>query len=262
MHTNIHNDIFTTIARAIVTTPENFAIHSRITKLLKHKQNIITQEHGIDWGIAEALAFGSLLVEGHNIRLSGQDVGRGTFSHRHSIIYDQTTKKTYIPLNNICPEQKQIDIIDSPLSEAAVLGFEFGYSTIDPNTLVLWEAQFGDFANGAQVIIDQFISSSEAKWEQLAGLVMLLPHGYEGQGPEHSSARLERFLQLCASNNMIVANCSTPANYFHILRRQIHAKFRKPLIIMTPKSLLRHKLAISNKSDFVDQKYFQPMLIT
>ena len=208
---------------------------------------------GIDWAMGEALSFGSLLKEGYGVRLSGQDCGRGTFSHRHSVLVDQDTEQRYVPLNNIAKimggEQKNYEVIDSSLSEFAILGYEYGYSLGQPNYLTLWEGQFGDFANGAQVIIDQFISSGEVKWLRMSGLVMLLPHGYEGQGPEHSSARLERYLQLCAEDNMQVVNCTTPANYFHVLRRQLIRKFRKPLIVMTPKSLLRHKLAVSALAD-------------
>ena len=198
--------------------------------------------------------------EGFPIRLSGQDSVRGTFSQRHSAIIDQTTEERYIPLNNIRAGQAPFEVIDSALSEEAVLGFEYGYAVADPNTLVCWEAQFGDFANGAQVVIDQFIAAGERKWLRMCGLVMLLPHGYEGQGPEHSSARLERFLQLCAEDNMQVANCTTPANYFHILRRQIHRDFRKPLILMTPKSLLRHKKAVSSLSEMTEGSSFHRVL--
>jgi 2-oxoglutarate dehydrogenase E1 component len=214
----------------------------------------------IDWSTAEALAFGSLLEEGYPVRLVGQDSGRGTFSQRHSVLRNQLNNSRYIPLNNISSTQKQFEVVDSFLSELAVLGFEYGYSLVEPNTLTLWEAQFGDFANGAQVVIDQFIASGERKWSRASGLVMLLPHGYEGQGPEHSSARLERFLQLCSNDNMQVMNCTTPANYFHALRRQMHRDFRKPLIIMTPKSLLRHKQCISNIDDFSKENSFHRVL--
>ena len=214
----------------------------------------------IDWATGEHLAFASLIEEGFNIRLSGQDSVRGTFSQRHSAFVDQTTEERYLPLQNLFPNQPQYEVIDSALSEEAVLGFEYGYSLTDPNTLTLWEAQFGDFANGAQVLVDQFISSGERKWLRMSGLVMLLPHGYEGQGPEHSSARLERFLQMCAEDNMQVANCTTPANYFHILRRQIHRPFRKPLIIMTPKSLLRHKKAVSSLTEMCEGSSFHRVL--
>jgi 2-oxoglutarate dehydrogenase E1 component len=215
---------------------------------------------GFDWATAEALAFGTLLLDGHDVRLSGQDCGRGTFSQRHAVLHDQTNEDRYLPVNHIQSVQAQADIIDSPLAEASVLGFDYGYSLADPKTLVLWEAQFGDFVNGAQVIIDQFISSAESKWLRMCGLVMLLPHGFEGQGPEHSSARLERFLQACAEDNMQVANCSTPANYFHILRRQMRRNFRKPLILMTPKSLLRHKLCVSSLADMGPNTSFHRVL--
>jgi 2-oxoglutarate dehydrogenase E1 component len=221
---------------------------------------MIETGEGIDWATGEALAFGSLLLEGYPVRLSGQDSTRGTFSQRHAGIIDQETEERYLPLNHIAPGQASFEVVDSMLSEYAVLGYEYGYSLAEPNALVLWEAQFGDFVNGAQIMIDQFISSGEAKWLRMSGLVMLLPHGYEGQGPEHSSARPERFLQMCASDNWIVANCTTPANYFHILRRQIHRSFRKPLVLMTPKSLLRHKLAVSKLKDFAKGSSFHRVL--
>ena len=210
---------------------------------------------GFDWSTAEALAFGTLLREDHPVRLSGQDSGRGTFSQRHAVWVDQNKGTKYIPLTRVGPAR--FEVRDSPLSEFGVMGFEYGYSLADPRTLVLWEAQFGDFVNGAQVMIDQFIAAGEAKWLRASGLVLLLPHGYEGQGPEHSSARPERFLQLCAEDNMQVANCTTPANYFHILRRQMHRDFRKPLVLMTPKSLLRHKLAVSSLADFTGDSHFR-----
>jgi 2-oxoglutarate dehydrogenase E1 component len=213
---------------------------------------------GFDWATAEALAFGTLLREDHPVRLSGQDSGRGTFSQRHSVWVDQNDGRKYIPLCEVGPAR--FEVRDSPLSEFGVLGFEYGWSLADPQTLVLWEAQFGDFVNGAQVMIDQFIAAGEAKWLRASGLVMLLPHGYEGQGPEHSSARPERFLQLCAQDNMQVANCTTPANYFHLLRRQMHRDFRKPLIVMTPKSLLRHKKAVSALADFTGESHFRRIL--
>jgi 2-oxoglutarate dehydrogenase E1 component len=237
------------IGMALGKPPEHIKVNSKILRQLEAKRKMMETGQGIDWAMGEALAFGSLLKEGIGVRLSGQDCGRGTFSHRHSVLVDQETEERYLPLNNLGGEQQQYEVIDSSLSEFAILGFEYGYSMGRPNFLTLWEAQFGDFANGAQVIIDQFISSGEAKWLRMSGLVMLLPHGYEGQGPEHSSARLERYLQLCAEDNMQVVNCTTPANYFHVLRRQLKRKFRKPLIVMTPKSLLRHKLAISSLDD-------------
>jgi 2-oxoglutarate dehydrogenase E1 component len=210
---------------------------------------------GFDWATAEALAYGSLVAEGNGVRLSGQDSGRGTFSQRHAVWVDQTSGEKYIPLTTVGPGR--FEVRDSPLSEFGVLGFEYGYSLADPKCLVLWEAQFGDFANGAQSIIDQFVAAGEAKWLRASGLVMLLPHGFEGQGPEHSSARLERYLQLCAEDNLQVANCTTPANYFHILRRQMRRDFRKPLILMTPKSLLRNKYAVSARADFTDESHFR-----
>src|SRR5262245_31951963 len=233
------------IGKALAGVPKDFNANRKIVRLLQSKQQMFESGEGIDWATAEALAFGSLLIEGHPVRLSGQDSGRGTFSQRHAVLVDQETEAQYLPLNNIRPGQSNLEVVDSPLSEAGVLGFEYGYSLADPRSLVIWEAQFGDFANGAQVIIDQFISSGESKWLRMSGLVMMLPNGYEGQGPEHSSARLERYLQLCAEDNMQVVNCTTPANYFHVLRRQLHRNFRKPLIVMTPKSLLRHKLCMS-----------------
>ena len=221
---------------------------------------MFTENLPIDWSTSEMLAFGTLLNDGFSVRLSGQDSGRGTFSQRHSVLRNQDNHDRYIPLHHISKNQKHFEVIDSLLSELGVLGFEFGYSLSEPETLVLWEAQFGDFANGAQVVIDQFISSGESKWSRASGLVMLLPHGYEGQGPEHSSARLERFLQLCAQDNLQVVNCTTPANYFHALRRQMHRDFRKPLIVMTPKSLLRHKKCVSNIEDFTKKNSFHRIL--
>ena len=238
------------IGKALVRVPEGFNVNRKIVRLLDAKQKMFETGEGVDWSTGEALAFGALLIEGHPVRLSGQDSMRGTFSQRHAAFVDQETEERYFPVNHIQADQKLLEVIESPLSEVGVLGFEYGYSLAEPQALVLWEAQFGDFANGAQVIIDQFIASGESKWLRMSGLVMLLPHGYEGQGPEHSSARLERFLQLCAEDNIQVVNCTTPANYFHALRRQLHRKFRKPLIIMTPKSLLRHKRAVSKLADF------------
>ena len=234
--------------------------NSKIIRQLEAKRKMMEGGAGIDWATGEALAFGSLLKEGYGVRLSGQDCGRGTFSQRHSVLVDQENEQRYIPLNNLGGEQKSYEVIDSSLSEFAILGYEYGYSLGQPNYLTLWEGQFGDFANGAQVIIDQFISSGEIKWLRMSGLVMLLPHGYEGQGPEHSSARLERYLQLCAEDNMQVVNCTTPANYFHALRRQLLRKFRKPLIVMTPKSLLRHKLCVSTLADMGKGTSFQRVI--
>ena len=245
---------------ALAKIPEGIKVNPKIVRQLDAKRKMMETGGGIDWATGEALAFGSLLKEGFGVRLSGQDSGRGTFSQRHSVLVDQDTEERYIPLNNLGGEQKSFEVIDSSLSEFAILGFEYGYSLGQPNFLTLWEAQFGDFANGAQVIIDQFISSGEIKWLRMSGLVMLLPHGYEGQGPEHSSARLERYLQLCAEDNMQVVNCTTPANYFHALRRQLKRKFRKPLIVMTPKSLLRHKLAVSKLADMAKGTHFQRVI--
>ncbi len=248
------------IGKKISTVPNNLNAHKTIKKIFDLKYQMFEKNNPIDWSTAENLAIGSLLTEGFSVRLSGQDSGRGTFSQRHAVLRDQNNHDRYIPLNNIKINQKKFEIIDSLLSELAVLGFEFGYSLSEPETLVIWEAQFGDFANGAQVIIDQFIASGESKWGRASGLVMLLPHGYEGQGPDHSSARLERFLQLCAGENMQVVNCTTPSNYFHALRRQMHRDFRKPLIVMTPKSLLRHKRCISNLSEFTKKNTFHRVL--
>ena len=248
------------ISDRINTIPAEINIHKTISKILNIRKNSVDKGFDIDWSTAEALAFGSLLEEGYPVRLVGQDSGRGTFSQRHSVLRDQIDNSRYIPLNNISSKQEKFEVVDSFLSELAVLGFEYGYSLVEPNTLTLWEAQFGDFANGAQVVIDQFIASGERKWNRASGLVMLLPHAYEGQGPEHSSARLERFLQLCSNDNMQVLNCTTPANYFHALRRQMHRDFRKPLIIMTPKSLLRNKFCVSNLKDFNKENTFHRIL--
>ena len=248
------------IGKNISNVPKNFNIHKTLKKIFDLRSKTILEGKAIDWSTAESLAFGTLLSEGFSVRLSGQDSGRGTFSQRHAVLRKQDNHERYIPLNNISENQKNFEVIDTLLSELAVLGFEFGYSLSEPETLVLWEAQFGDFANGAQIIIDQFISSGESKWGRASGLVMLLPHGYEGQGPEHSSARLERFLQLCAGENIQVVNCTTPSNYFHVLRRQMHREFRKPLIIMTPKSLLRHKKCISDISEFSKKSTFHRVL--
>jgi 2-oxoglutarate dehydrogenase E1 component len=248
------------VGLALTRVPENFNANRKIVRQLEAKRKMIEQGEGIDWATAEALAFGTLLVDGHPVRLSGQDSGRGTFSQRHAVLVDQETEATYVPLSNIRFGQAPFEVIDSPLSEAGVLGFEYGYSLAEPQTLILWEAQFGDFANGAQVIIDQFLSSGESKWLRMSGLVMLLPHGYEGQGPEHSSARLERYLQLCAEDNIQVCNCTTPANYFHMLRRQVMRDFRKPLVLMSPKSLLRHKLCVSKLSEMATGETFHRVL--
>jgi 2-oxoglutarate dehydrogenase E1 component len=234
------------VGLAMTAVPETVHLHRKLERILGQRRQNIESGADIDWATAEHLAFGTLLREGFPVRLSGQDSGRGTFSQRHAILYDQTSETRYIPLAHLHPDQAPFEVVDSPLSEAGVLGFEYGYSLADPNSLVLWEAQFGDFANGAQVYFDQFISSGEAKWLRMSGLVCLLPHGYEGQGPEHSSARLERFLQLYADDNIQVLYPSTPASYFHALRRQMHRGFRKPLIVMTPKSLLRLRQCVSS----------------
>jgi 2-oxoglutarate dehydrogenase E1 component len=248
------------IGAALTRYPEDFSIHRTVARQLESKKKMFETGEGFDWATAEALAFGSLMVEGFPVRLSGQDAMRGTFSQRHSGLIDQVTEERYHPLNHIRSGQARYEVIDSMLSEYAVLGFEYGYSLSEPNALVMWEAQFGDFANGAQIMFDQFINSGESKWLRMSGLVVLLPHGFEGQGPEHSSARLERFLQMSAEENWIVANCSTPANYFHILRRQLHRDFRKPLILMTPKSLLRHPMCVSRAENFTDGSTFHRVL--
>ncbi len=258
--TPVDLEVLREVGGALTKYPESFNIHRTVSRLLTNRQKMIESGEGIDWAMAEALAFGSLLKEGIAVRLSGQDSGRGTFSQRHSYLVDQQTAERHTPLNTIAEGQAEYEVVDSMLSEAAVLGFEYGYALAEPQALVLWEAQFGDFANGAQVIIDQFIASGERKWLRMCGLVMLLPHGYEGQGPEHSSARLERYLQLCAEDNMQVANCTTPANYFHILRRQIHRNFRKPLVLMTPKSLLRHKRCVSRLEEMGPGSSFHRVL--
>jgi 2-oxoglutarate dehydrogenase E1 component len=245
----------------LTKVPKTFTLHKTLQRVLDARAKMIEDGAGIDWAMGEALAFASLLDEGIKIRLSGQDVQRGTFSQRHAVLVDQVTEKRYTPLNHLKKEQEtRIEVINSMLSEEAVLGYEYGYSLSEPNALVLWEAQFGDFANGAQVIFDQFLSSAERKWLRMSGLVVLLPHGYEGQGPEHSSARIERFLQLCAEDNLQVVNCTTPANYFHALRRQMKRDFRKPLIVFTPKSLLRHKRAVSTLADMDASTTFHRIL--
>ena len=258
--TSIAKKTMQDIGKALTTAPENFPMHRTVGRLLEAKKAMFKTGQGFDWATAEAMAFGSLVLEGYKVRLAGQDSTRGTFSQRHSAFINQETEERFRPLNNIREGQARYEVIDSMLSEYAVLGFEYGYSLAEPNALTLWEAQFGDFANGAQIMFDQFISSGESKWLRMSGLVCLLPHGFEGQGPEHSSARLERFLQMCGGDNWIVANCTTPANYFHILRRQLHRSYRKPLVLMTPKSLLRHKLAISDKEDFLTGSSFHRCL--
>ena len=248
------------IAKAIHLIPTDFNIHKKIKKVYEERQSSIHEGKAIDWSTAEALAFATLLKEGYGVRLSGQDTGRGTFSQRHAVLYDQTNEKRFVPLRHFIKQQGYFEIIDSFLSEYGVLGFEYGYSQSDPKTLVVWEAQFGDFANGAQTIIDQFITTGERKWLRMSGLTLLLPHGHEGQGPEHTSSRLERFLQMCAEDNIQVANCTSPANYFHILRRQLHRKFRKPLVILTPKSTLRHKKNVSSIDYFINGSTFHRVL--
>jgi 2-oxoglutarate dehydrogenase E1 component len=258
--TAIKAETMEAIGAAITKAPEGFALHRTVERLLKAKARMFETGEGFDWATGEALAFGSLMLEGYPVRLAGQDSIRGTFSQRHAALVHQQTEERYIPLQNIREGQARFEVIDSMLSEYAVMGFEYGYSLAEPNALVAWEAQFGDFANGAQIMFDQFVSSGEAKWLRMSGLVMLLPHGYMGQGPEHSSARLERFLQMCGGDNWIVANCTTPANYFHILRRQLHRSYRKPLVLMTPKDLLRHKLAVSKAEDFLEGSSFHRVL--
>jgi 2-oxoglutarate decarboxylase len=255
--TRIPQGIVFDVTKALTTVPADFTIHTKLSRILDDRRGLLTGSGAIDWALAEALAFGSLCVEGTPVRLSGQDSGRGTFSQRHLVWYDANSGQEYVPLNHIKEGQAPFNVYDSLLSEAAVLGFEFGYSVADPLALVLWEAQFGDFANGAQVIIDQFLAGSEAKWQEPCDLILLLPHGYEGQGPEHSSARPERFLQLCAENNMQVCNCTTPAQYFHVLRRQIRDNSRKPLVILTPKSLLRHPRVVSDVREFTEGRFHE-----
>ena len=258
VETAISTKLFDSLGRTLTSVPEDINVHKTLRRILDAKSEMFRSGENFDWATGEALAFGSLLSEGYGVRLSGQDSGRGTFSQRHAVWVDQDSERKFIPLSTV--PHGRFEVHDSPLSEYGVLGFEYGFAMADPKTLVMWEAQFGDFANGAQIIIDQYVAASEAKWLRANGLVMLLPHGYEGQGPEHSSARLERYLQLCAEGNVQVANCTTPANYFHILRRQMLRPFRKPLIIMTPKSLLRHKLAVSKASDFMGENHFMRLL--
>ena len=258
--TGIPKNLLKELGKTITEVPKNFEINRKVLRQLQKRNKNISEEKEIDWATAESLAFATLLNQGISVRLSGQDCGRGTFSQRHAIIIDQKNEEKFSTLNKVVNDGSRIEIVDSPLSEAAVLGFEYGYTLADPKTLVLWEAQFGDFANGAQLIIDQFIVSGESKWLRMSGLTMLLPHGYEGQGPEHSSGRIERFLQMAAEDNIQIANCTTPANYFHLLRRQMLRKFRKPLIVFTPKSLLRHKKAVSILDDFNEKSGFQKII--
>jgi len=258
--TGVPADLLKEVGYALARTPEGFNANRKVIRQLQAKKDMVDSGNGIDWSTAEALAFGTLLVEGNPVRLSGQDVGRGTFSQRHCVLTDQENESRYVALNHVREKQARFEPIDSPLSEEAVLGFEYGYSQAEPNALVIWEGQFGDFANGAQVIIDQFINSGESKWLRMSGLTMLLPHGYEGQGPEHSSARWERYLQMSAEDNWLVCNISTPANYFHALRRQIRRNYRKPLIIMSPKSLLRHKLCVSKLDQLTTGTRFMRVL--
>ena len=258
--TGVPIDVLKDVGRRITAVPQDFNPHKTIQRLLERRREMVESGTGIDWAMAEHLALGTLLKEGFPVRMSGQDTERGTFSQRHSVLIDQETERRYTPLKYVSPDQGRFEVINSMLSEEAVLAFEYGYTLAEPNALTLWEAQFGDFANGAQVVFDQFLASGERKWLRMSGLVCLLPHGYEGQGPEHSSARLERYLQSAAEDNWQVANCTTPANYFHILRRQMHRKFRKPLILMTPKSLLRHKRVISDLSDMAAGTSFHRVL--
>ncbi|MEX2367282.1 MAG: 2-oxoglutarate dehydrogenase E1 component, partial [Pseudohongiellaceae bacterium] len=253
--TSLHIEHLKRLAKILVQLPEGFKVNRQVEKLLNDRNKMADGELPVDWGFAELLAYASLVDNNYKVRFTGQDVCRGTFSHRHAVLHDQNTGKTYVPLSNISESQRKFVIYDSILSEEAVLAFEYGYATTRPDALVIWEAQFGDFANGAQVVIDQFVTSGEHKWERLCGLTMLLPHGYEGQGPEHSSARLERFLQLCAEKNIQVCIPTTPAQVFHMLRRQIIRPLRKPLIVMTPKSLLRHKEAVSSLEELAKGSY-------
>ncbi|MGA1185824.1 MAG: 2-oxoglutarate dehydrogenase E1 component [Candidatus Puniceispirillaceae bacterium] len=258
--TAVDLDLLRQIGASMTSLPDDMTLNKKLIRIINARADNIKKGSGIDWATAEHLAFGSILIEGNPVRLSGQDSRRGTFSQRHAVFVDQVTENRYTPLNNLADDQAYFEVIDSPLSEASVMGFEYGFSLVEPNALVMWEAQFGDFANGAQVVVDQFISSGEAKWLRMNGLVLLLPHGYEGQGPEHSSARLERYLQLCAEDNMQVVNCTTPANYFHVLRRQLRRNFRKPLVVMTPKSLLRHKACVSDLADMGPGTTFHRLL--
>lgn len=258
--TGVQKETIASIGTALSKVPKDFHLHPKLQRFLEAREEMGKGNLPIDWSFAEALAFGTLLLEGHIVRLSGQDSGRGTFSQRHAVLYDQENEEKYISLNHLSSKQALFEVWDSPLAEASVLGFEVGYSLAEPRSLVIWEAQFGDFSNGAQVIIDQFISSGEFKWLRMSGITMFLPHGYEGQGPEHSSARLERYLQLCAQDNIQVVNCTTPANFFHVLRRQVHRNFRKPLIVMTTKSLLRYKKSFSPIDEFAPGTLFQEVI--
>jgi 2-oxoglutarate dehydrogenase E1 component len=253
--TTVSADRLRAIADAARRLPPGFTPHKRIPALLEARHAMVERGDGIDWGCAEMLAYGSLLLEGTPVRLSGQDSIRGTFSHRHAMLFDAETGASHVPLNQLAADQAPIEVVNSSLSESGVVGFEYGMASADPRRLVIWEAQFGDFSNGAQVVIDQFLASAESKWQRQSGLVLFLPHGYEGQGPEHSSARPERFLQLCAEGNMQVVNCSTPAQLFHALRRQMHRRFRKPLIVLTPKSLLRDRRAVSRLADLTEGSF-------
>ena len=258
--TRVAMQVLQHVATRINTVPTDFDANPKLLRILAKRAEVVARnEPKIEWGFAEALAFGTLLVEGKDIRLSGQDVERGTFSHRHSVLHGTESLERFLPLNNLQEDQGKYMVYNSFLSEFAVLGFEFGYSALRPEALVIWEAQFGDFSNGAQIIIDQFISSSEAKWGQTSSVVLLLPHGYEGQGPEHSSCRIERYLQLCAEDNMQVVNCTTPAQYYHVLRRQAMQAKKRPLVIATPKSLLRHPLALSSASELAEG-VFNPVI--
>jgi 2-oxoglutarate dehydrogenase E1 component len=257
VETGVPYETLRSIAEATATVPAGFHVNPKVERIFAARRKAVESRGSLDWATAEALALGSLLLENTPVRLSGQDSRRGTFSQRHAYLVDMQTGAPYVPLKNLAPEQAELCIHDSLLSEAAVLGFDYGYSLDEPHMLILWEAQFGDFANGAQVIIDQFIASGESKWGRGSGLVMLLPHGYEGQGPEHSSARLERFLSLCAEDNIQVVSATTPAQYFHLLRRQVRRNFRKPLVVMTPKSLLRHKQAVSPVDHLVTGRFHE-----
>jgi 2-oxoglutarate dehydrogenase E1 component len=259
-NTGVSLDVLHDIGKKITAVPDGFRVHRTIQRFLESRAKAIETGRDIDWATGEALAFCTILREGNRVRLSGQDSERGTFSQRHTVLFDQEDESRYTPFNHISPDQARYEVLNSSLSEEAVLGFEYGYSLAEPNALTIWEAQFGDFANGAQVLFDQFISSGERKWLRMSGLVCMLPHGYEGQGPEHSSARLERYLQMCAEDNMQVANCTTPANLFHILRRQLKREIRKPLILMTPKSLLRHKRAVSRLDEMGEGTSFHRIL--